>query len=251
MKKNISKILVGAVALVVAVAIVSFVKIGESLGIIIKEILIPAVVISVVLTLVFALFNYFEEITKRKDNIAQLKLLSRKLFDSFNNLVKEGGLLEEAWTLVFKGDVFLDAKFRDMLKDAREIMVKENMERALVIFELEADDILSGKGKVSLKRLDYCETAAFSRITNLLGVDCAKMEFLELATLLCSPFRVCARVVENDLALRILDNRVDISPFQSQIERNREILLASEPSANQGVLQIVDEIALIINAEGR
>lgn len=183
----------------------------------------------------------------KKSNIVQLNLLSRNLFDSFNGLIEEGGLFEEAWDVVSGGDEERDEKFQGMINRARKIMADENMEKTLIIFEEMAKKLLASSKMVPMHELDECEEIGFSRMTNLMGVDYARKEFLEMVTLLHIPSYLCSKVIGHYLALKFAANRVCIGPFQLLIEANRENF---HSVFNQGVLQIINDIALFIYIEG-
>lgn len=193
--------------------------------------------------------SYVEKRSK-KYNIAQLKLLSRKLFDSFNNFLKEGGLLEDLWKEIARdrneGD---EVKFRKMLADARNLVQQENMEQTLKIFESVAEEILAGKERISMQELTKCEEVGFSRITNLLGSEFAKSGTRYLQSIFIywtNPYEwEC--LVSGDLLKKIKDNEVDIEPFELQLTANREILSSQNNlSRSPGILGSIIEIMKFI-----
>jgi len=203
--------------------------------------------IGIFVALIFWLKSSMEKRSK-KDRIIQLKLLSRILYDSFNNLVKEGGLLEEAWSFVSKEDGEGDKKFRNMLKRTQDVMKKERMEERLRVFERRVTRILNEKEDVKNDSLyRKYEDMGFAVITILIGSNISEKEFDELNSLLHVISRKCAAVVENDLALRFDSNRVDVSPFEYLLERNRNRLLSqSDLKERPGLLRYIENMSLAI-----
>lgn len=193
---------------------------------------------------VYLLGVYTKERNK-KENIAQLKLLSRSLFDSFDNLLKEGGLLEELWISLY-GDMHEKEKqFREMLNRARDVVAQNKMKETLEIFEGVADKIENKR--MSADELAKCEDAGFSRISNLLGSEFAKLEIRELQQLLYGTLLRWEGLVEEDLFKKLKGNAVDIYPFELQLSKNREFLLSRNDLREcPGVLRNIREIVKFI-----
>lgn len=251
MKRNIANTLISAVVFVGHFLFFSNIAFAEVVGVVrspnIKGFIVAAAIAIIIFCVAVILTKIIVTRINKKNNIAKLALLSRELFNSFNGLIKEGGLFEEAWKFVSRGDAERDQKFRDMIKRAQKIMVDENMEKTLGIFEEVAKKLLASGKMVPMHELDECEEVGFSRITNLVGTDYARKEFLEIATLLYVPSHLCSKVVENYLDLGFIANRVNIKPFQFLIETNGEKF---HSVFNYGVLQIINDIALFIYSEG-
>lgn len=134
-----------------------------------------AVLISVgIMVILFLWLKHYVEKRTRKDNIGELRLLNRMLFDTFNSLLKKDGLLEEAWKHSSSANnKLLKSLFWNTLVHARKTMEKEKLEDLLVDFELFADNIQSEDFTGDAKVIANCEKDGFKFVVSLIGSDFA------------------------------------------------------------------------------
>ena len=215
-----------------------------------KEATIALVIATVIILICFVFWYQIVMRSTKRHNIKKLMGLGRELFNSFNNLIEKDGLFEEAWSFISDGDEERDTKFQGMMTKARDIVRQESMKKTLEIFEQEAKDFLTSRKIIPIREISLCEMAGFSRITTLIGTKYAKMEFLELVSLLYLSSQLCSRVVGHDLAFRFIANRICLDDFRLQIEGNTKMVLSSGPREDQGMLEIINDTALFIYAEG-
>lgn len=193
----------------------------------------------------FLWFKSYVEKRSKKDNIAQLRLLNRKLFGSFNNFIKEGGLFEKAWSSFPASKE--DGEFQRVLSQARDIMTKESIEKHLIVFESTAGYVLSKNPKMIPKAMDNCEREGLAMVVRLLGYDFAKREFLKLKHDLRSASERCWAIFDDDVFNKAHANTVDIAPFEIQLDRVRKFILSrNDLYEPPGLLASIDKLSKII-----
>lgn len=208
-----------------------------------------AILIGAVMTaILFFWLKYCAEKRTRKNNIAQLKLLNRMLFDGFDNLLKEDGLFEEAWnSLPYPNDELIDKAFRRGLKHARDFMRKTVPEASLCNFELAASNILSKDSKTHSKVIVNCEKEGLALVELLLGAYFVKMNFEELELMLYRATFGNYTSLEDSLFKKFGDTVVCICPFEEQFDLLKEFLPhQNNLSESLGLLSKINDLSTFI-----